>query len=163
MAGDLSSPGIVDAAMSPRRIIALAVLPGALYFAATVRDSLGFLSPVAVIVAVVVAIMALAVVLFDLPWSRPNPKIRTQPPLKACPVCGSTRLVDGGIHTDRDDGGRAESFFPKGIRLLTLQRSVRLNGRHPFRACLSCGHLWSALDAGALRELMEAKGVKGRG
>jgi hypothetical protein len=147
--------------MSLRRIIAFFVLLGALYVAATLRDGLGMLSPVIVMIAVIVAILALAVVIFDLPWSRPNPRIRTRPPLRACPACGATTLVDGGIRSDRDESGRAERFYPKGLRLLTLRHSVGLNGRHPFRACLSCGHLWSALDAEALRDLMEASGVKG--
>lgn len=162
MGSDSPSPDRTATTMSPRRITAFFVLLGALYVAATLRGGLGMLSPVVVIIAVIVAILALAVVIFDLPWSRPNPRIRTQPPLRACPACGSTTLVDGGIYSNRNDDGRAERFFPKGLRLLALRHSVGLNGRHPFRACLSCGHLWSALDAEALRELMEANGVKGR-
>lgn len=157
----LSSPGSVHVTMSFRRIAAFAVLLGSLYFAATMRDGhLGFLSPVFIILAVVVAIMALAVVLFDLRWSRRDaPRFVTQPRLKACPACGSNLIVDGRIYTDRGEEGDAEHFFPHGIGFFSLRQSVSLNGRHPFRGCASCGHLWSTFNPDELRQLIESKGL----
>ena len=146
--------------MSFRRIVAFVILLGSIYFAANVRDShLGFLIPVFMIIAVVVAIMALAVVLFDLRWSRrDDPRFVTRPALKACPACGSDALVAGRIDTSRGEEGDAEQFFPKGLGLFCLRRSVSLCGRHPFRACASCGHLWSAFNPDELRTLIEANG-----
>jgi len=82
--------------------------------------------------------------------SRRNPN--------ACPACGSRALVDGRILADGSEDGSAEKFFPSGIKLLTLQRSIRLVGRQNFRACTQCGHLWNTLDATELRALIDTKG-----
>ena len=79
--------------------------------------------------------------------------------LNACPVCGSSALVEGRLLADGSEDGHAEKFFPSGIRLLTLQRSVRLVGRQSFRACTQCGHVWNTLDATDLRELIDSKGT----
>jgi hypothetical protein len=67
--------------------------------------------------------------------------------------CQSAAIVEGRILANED--GHAEKFFPSGLRLLTLKRSVPLRGRQAFNACTQCGHVWSALDASSLRELIE--------
>lgn len=73
----------------------------------------------------------------------------------SCPVCQSRELVEGRIVADGSDSGSAEKFFPSGLRLLLLRRSVRLTGKEAFKACTQCGHVWNQLDATALRELIE--------
>jgi hypothetical protein len=76
-----------------------------------------------------------------------------------CPVCTSAVVVEGRILADGSEDGSAESFFPRGLRLLTLNRTVRLVGREVFRACTECGHVWNTLDASGLRELIEKSGT----
>jgi hypothetical protein len=76
-----------------------------------------------------------------------------------CPVCESPVLVEGRIVADGTESGSAERFYPRGIRLLTLRRSVQLTGRESFKACMQCGHVWNTLDASGLRELIDAAGT----
>jgi len=73
----------------------------------------------------------------------------------SCPVCQSRGLVEGRILSDGSESGYAAKFFPSGLRLLLLRRSVRLTGKEAFKACTQCGHVWSQLDATALRELLQ--------
>lgn len=75
-----------------------------------------------------------------------------------CPICKSARTVEGRVVADGSDDGRAEKFFPKGLKLLTLKRAVRLSSGHAFRACCECGHLWNEVDPRALKALIEASG-----
>jgi len=77
-----------------------------------------------------------------------------------CPVCQSSEVIEGRILADGSEDGHAEKFFPSGLRLLTLKRSVRLTGRQAFKACTQCGHLWNTLDATGLRELIEHSGTE---
>ena len=72
-----------------------------------------------------------------------------------CPACQSRAVVEGRILADGSENGSAERFFPRGLRLLLLRRSVRLTGKQAFKACTQCGHVWSQLDATALRELID--------
>jgi hypothetical protein len=76
-----------------------------------------------------------------------------------CPSCKSRSIVDGRILSSGSEDGNAERFYPAGIKLLTLTRSVQLTGRQNFKACTSCGHVWNTLDAGGLRELIETRGT----
>ena len=80
-----------------------------------------------------------------------------------CPVCSSSSTVEGRVISDGSDDGRAEKFFPKGLKLLALKRSVRLSGRHAFRACCECGHLWNQVDSQALRVLLATSGKSDKG
>jgi hypothetical protein len=75
--------------------------------------------------------------------------------LASCPVCQSSATVEGRVLADGSEDGHAEKFFPSGLRLLTLRRSVRLTGRQAFKACTQCGHVWNTLDATGLRELID--------
>jgi uncharacterized Zn finger protein len=75
-----------------------------------------------------------------------------------CPVCSSSEIVEGRIIADGSEQGSAEKFFPTGLRLFKLKRSVGLTGRDKFTACTQCGHVWNTLDAGGLRDLIEAAG-----
>ncbi|WP_251778546.1 hypothetical protein [Caldimonas mangrovi] len=75
-----------------------------------------------------------------------------------CPVCQSPRTVEGRVISDGSEDGRAEKFFPRGLKLFKLRRAVRLSGGHAFRACCQCGHVWNQLDPKALRALIEASG-----
>jgi hypothetical protein len=63
------------------------------------------------------------------------------------------RIMAFGAHT-----GNAQRFFPDGLKLLTLRRGLVLERRPVFDACTDCGHVWSSVDAGALRELVESSG-----
>jgi len=76
-----------------------------------------------------------------------------------CPACGSRALVDGRILGDGSEDGHSEKFFPSGVKLLSLRRSVRLIGRQVFKACTNCGHVWNTLDATELRDLIETRGT----
>lgn len=58
-----------------------------------------------------------------------------------------------GAHT-----GNAQRFFPGGLKLLTFRRGLVLERRPVFDACTDCGHVWSSVDAAALRELVESSG-----
>ena len=73
-----------------------------------------------------------------------------------CPVCESLLLVEGQVGYE-DLSGR--EFFPRGIKFFTRRRSVPLVRGDVFRACTECGHVWNTLDAGGLRELIEAAGT----
>lgn len=48
-------------------------------------------------------------------------------------------------------------FVPERTRLLRMGRGVALNSPKT-RACASCGHVWSALNPGALREFIRDNG-----
>jgi hypothetical protein len=75
-----------------------------------------------------------------------------------CPICKSPRTAEGRVMSDGSDDGRAEKFFPKGLKLFKIRRAVRLSGGHAFQACCQCGHVWNRLDPQALRALIEASG-----
>jgi uncharacterized Zn finger protein len=79
-------------------------------------------------------------------------------PHAACPACGSQRLVTGRILAFGAHSGNASRFFPDGLKLLTLRRGLLLGRRPVFDACTDCGHVWSRVDAQALRELVDAHG-----
>lgn len=76
-----------------------------------------------------------------------------------CPSCDSRLVVEGRILGDGSEDGSAERFYPRGLQLLRLRRSVQLTGRDAFRACTQCGHVWNTLDATGLRELLDAAGT----
>jgi hypothetical protein len=83
----------------------------------------------------------------------------TQPDLpSSCPACGSQRIVAGRIMAFGAHTANAQRFFPDGLKLLTLRRGLVLERRPLFDACTDCGHVWSSLDAGALRALVESSG-----
>jgi DNA-directed RNA polymerase subunit RPC12/RpoP len=83
----------------------------------------------------------------------------TQDPLPAtCPSCGSQRVVGGRIMAFGAHAANAQRFFPDGLKLLTLRRGLVLERRHQVTACTDCGHVWSRVDAGALREMVQTSG-----
>jgi hypothetical protein len=57
--------------------------------------------------------------------------------------------------------GWVTRFYPKGIRFLTLIKSVSLSDGQLFFACADCGHAWSKVDAQDLRELLQKSGDEG--
>jgi len=52
------------------------------------------------------------------------------------------------------DDGWATYFYPKGLKFLTLRRSVSLTNGQLFNACTKCGHVWSKLDPKELLVLL---------
>jgi hypothetical protein len=52
------------------------------------------------------------------------------------------------------EDGYAKDFYPKGLRFFAWRRSVHLKKEQGFRACLSCGHVWGALDPKELAALI---------
>ena len=79
-------------------------------------------------------------------------------PPGSCPACGSQRIVSGRIMAFGAHTGNAQRFFPDGLKLLTLRRGLLLERRPVFGACTDCGHVWSRVDAAALREMAQSSG-----
>jgi hypothetical protein len=78
-----------------------------------------------------------------------------------CPSCASAVVVAGRLLPSGGDDGWVTRFYPKGIRFLTLSKSVPLSNGQLFYACTDCGHVWSKVDAQDLRELLEKSGDEG--
>jgi hypothetical protein len=70
---------------------------------------------------------------------------------KTCPACGSTAVVHGRIGYDERAG---TNFYPKGLGLLRLERSVRLMAGARFFACPHCDLVWSNAVPGHLARLV---------
>lgn len=51
----------------------------------------------------------------------------------------------------------AHRFYPAGLRLFRLKRSVTLD--QSFQACTVCGHVWNTLDVNALQQLIDNNGT----
>ena len=75
-----------------------------------------------------------------------------------CPTCASTVIVAGRLLLSGGDDGWVTRFYPKGIRFLTLSKSVPLSNGQLFNACVDCGHAWSKVNTQELRELLEKSG-----
>lgn len=71
-----------------------------------------------------------------------------------CPACGSPSVFNGSLASTEFTVGIV--FLPDNIRTLHRHSASPTIGK--VRACLSCGHLWSALDPARLRELIAASG-----
>ncbi len=80
------------------------------------------------------------------------------PAAPACPACTSQRVVAGRIMAFGAHTANAQRFFPDGLKLLTLRRGLLLDQRSVFSACTDCGHVWSRVDAAALREMAQSSG-----
>ncbi len=76
-----------------------------------------------------------------------------------CPSCQSPQLVEGRIIAVGSKSGAGQRFFPSGIRVLTLKRSVTLKNRQDFQACMQCGHVWSTVDVAELQTLIDKSGT----
>jgi hypothetical protein len=76
-----------------------------------------------------------------------------------CPVCPSQKVLDGKLLLSGADDGWVTYFYPKGIRALTLNKSVSLSNGQVFRACADCGHVWSAVEPSELLELIRTSGT----
>ena len=73
-----------------------------------------------------------------------------------CPKCDARAVVIGRF---QEIEGRGNCFEPKGMRFFNF----RLWGRgvscaEPFRACLSCGHVWTHLQPEELRKFIDKHG-----
>jgi hypothetical protein len=73
-----------------------------------------------------------------------------------CPRCGKDANVIGDMLTT----GSYQEFLPQGIRWLEhfrrrLFHTTIVRFRGPYRACLDCGLVWSNLDPGELRKVIE--------
>ena len=67
----------------------------------------------------------------------------------SCPRCGGEKFVGGQCVGGE---GPAWQFAPNQIRSFRLKAGVWLTTG--FSACLSCGHLWGAVDPNALRSFL---------
>jgi hypothetical protein len=74
-----------------------------------------------------------------------------------CPECGSRTIVDGDVLGTESAAAR---FSPDGLRLLTFDRGVDLNGGSNFHACADCGHLWNRVNPVTLRKLILRSGTE---
>ena len=70
---------------------------------------------------------------------------------KSCPSCGSEDILPGSIGFG--DGSGA-SFYPAGLPLLKLERSVRLMAGTRFFGCRACDLVWSTGVPGHLAQLV---------
>jgi hypothetical protein len=70
---------------------------------------------------------------------------------KVCPACGSGEVLHGSIGLS--DGSGAQ-FYPSGLPLLTLERSVRLMAGTRFFGCRACDLIWSNAVPGHLAQLV---------
>lgn len=73
-----------------------------------------------------------------------------------CPACHSAHVIKGSLGIG--DGGGAH-FFPSGLPLLKLDRSVRLMAGTRFFACRDCDLVWSNAVPGHLAQLMRDSGA----
>ena len=69
-----------------------------------------------------------------------------------CPECGSAEVVDGQLSSEYQP-----RFLLKGLRWFSLYRPPSLT-RDLFSACLSCGLVWSHVNAAELRAILDSKG-----
>lgn len=74
-----------------------------------------------------------------------------------CPKCDASAVYIGRV-TQRPRGlNQAPStFIPQGVRILRWKVGVPLS--RLFRACSSCGHVWTSLSSGELRAFIARYG-----
>lgn len=77
----------------------------------------------------------------------------------SCPRCRSDSSVRGKLELSGTDSGWPTFFFPEGIRLLTLSKSVSLANGQTFQACKMCGLVWSEVDTQELTSLLDKNGT----
>jgi hypothetical protein len=70
-------------------------------------------------------------------------------------------MFEGRLLPSGEDDGWVTRFHPKGIRFLTLIKSVSLSDGQLFFTCDDCGQAWSKIDAQYLRELLQKSGDEG--
>jgi hypothetical protein len=72
-----------------------------------------------------------------------------------CPVCESNKVFSGKVV---DSEGGNYSFNPQGLKWwASFIAEVKVDS--DFRACKTCGHVWSQLDPSELTKLLERKGT----
>jgi hypothetical protein len=69
-----------------------------------------------------------------------------------CPECGCAEIVDGHVSSEE------LRFLPSGLRWFSFYQPPRLARGQLLSACLSCGLVWSRLEAEKLRAVVDAKG-----
>jgi hypothetical protein len=69
-----------------------------------------------------------------------------------CPECGAAEIVDGYVSSE------LLQFRPTGLRWFSLYQAPTLARGQVLSACLSCGLVWSRLNATELRAIVDAKG-----
>jgi uncharacterized Zn finger protein len=70
-----------------------------------------------------------------------------------CPVCTSEKTSDGSVVNS--DGG-SFAFKPKGLKWWKFLVTDTVTTKDTFRACKSCGHVWSQLDPLKLTKLLDS-------
>jgi hypothetical protein len=74
-----------------------------------------------------------------------------------CPGCGRATVVAGSVNFPVEGHARCGStFVPRESPAYSSNVWVFTTG--VYHACVSCGHLWSAVDAGALRRFIQVHG-----
>ena len=73
-----------------------------------------------------------------------------------CVHCGRSTVLPGDV-TSGLEGGRGDRFAPAHARYSRNRPGVPLRPG-TFRACASCGHVWSSLDPRALRDFVAEYG-----
>ena len=75
-----------------------------------------------------------------------------------CPNCGASTVIEGQITRFNGQPQSRLRFEPGGMRLFYLRwiRGVAITGG--VHCCLSCGHVWSSLEAEQLRSYIERYG-----
>ena len=76
-----------------------------------------------------------------------------------CPKCDATTVVAGNMNLV--SGGGIARFTPKGMRFFDLRGGLSWNMPPcgDFRACLTCGLVWSNLKLEELREYIDNHGT----
>ena len=76
------------------------------------------------------------------------------PVAEVCPACGASKVVAGAMLAG-EGVVAVDQFLPRRTRAGRGMLGVRTAA---FRACVSCGHLWSAVDPGKLRDQIRDRG-----
>lgn len=69
-----------------------------------------------------------------------------------CPDCGRAEIVDGNVSSEQ------LRFLPRGLRWFSFYKPLLLARGQVLRACLSCGLVWSHVNATELRAVVDSKG-----
>ena len=77
-----------------------------------------------------------------------------------CPGCGSEKIIKGRIFNQVDYVSPQAFFRPKKLKPFSVFGiHVRVK-KNNFAACGECGLIWSAVDTGALTEVVAKNGLK---
>ena len=78
----------------------------------------------------------------------------------ACPKCGGSAITAGWLRRRGKTGSiRAGVFEPDDLQWFQFRLRSGIPVADPFRACLTCGHVWSHVSPDELRAFIEKHGT----